>query len=756
MNLKLIKNFIKISILSITSYLIYKIAFIINIKMHENAVIEELNTIVYRMHINKYNLETVKKPNYKTNTNIQNILNFQYVNNNILKMNTFKNQPTLDQKWNINIFKYTQLNELNGVLSKYFTLKNKFNWNIKYNVTQKISEHSVYVKNFNYSVNTKPNDNNFDQIFCNNSVNKFKQNMEIKHYLFWTLILFFISNTLVSVFNLYITFNGVYLLTIVNLTALYITLLLGAWNITAKASVYFLEIKIYSLYISSSINSIVISWDYLSYAFSILVITICLSAVMYTRIYLYADANASDFLIKLNWFAFCMLLLVMSKNFILIYFFWEFIGITSAWLINFNSQRLDTFKSSIKAFFFNKISDLFLISALLIGYWTFNSAIITDWELSLVSVDVFDTKENKKNIIIMSWLFVLAASIKSAQIGAHIWLPDSMDAPVPASALIHSATLVSAGVYLLLRFFNIIQYANLLPLVALLGSITAFYGGIVASMQTDLKKALAYSTISHCGFLFVMVSIGSLNGALLYLFLHGIFKALSFICAGEAIRTHGGQQDINRMGSFFYVSPSLSTQLFVAMSNLCGLPFFLGYIFKNAFQTQLLTNSFLPYLIESFCLLGMLCSLYYFIKVFYIVCFSFKKYNYKEFKIIKKNSKHIFLGANKTPPILTIIFWTLYITSMLLVYKLFEQELTITTYTANNYLNKNLEFNLFNDSVIKNKFKINFFFFFYILFLTSIYIINSIYIVRNIKNTKQISKINTLLLIMSITYIFIV
>lgn len=231
-----------------------------------------------------------------------------------------------------------------------------------------------------------------------------------------------------------------------------------------------------------------------------------------------------------------------------------------------------------------------------------------------------------------------------------------MDAPVPASALIHSATLVSAGVYLLLRFESIFYSCNLSFFILSIGAVTAAYGGIVAALQTDLKKALAYSTISHCGFLFVAIGVGSAHTAVIYLFLHGFFKALSFICAGEAIRLFAGYQDSNRMGSLFFMSPGLCAQFFIAISNLCAFPFFFGYIYKNTLQNLLIVHASFGSLIQSLCIVGFLSSLFYFNKVFYTVCFGFSKNTYKSQYLIFKKALLSFLIPGRVPNILFIIF----------------------------------------------------------------------------------------------------
>lgn len=146
---------------------------------------------------------------------------------------------------------------------------------------------------------------------------------------------------------------------------------------------------------------------------------------------------------------------------------------------------------------------------------------------------------------------LVAAFVKSAQVGFHVWLPDSMEAPVPASALIHSATLVSAGIFVVLRLQPMLELSVVATtVIPLVGSVTALVGGFSALYQTDLKRVLAYSTISHCGFLFVLSSLSPVEFTLLYLYVHGFFKASSFLCVGNVIRFSKNYQDSRRMGMF--------------------------------------------------------------------------------------------------------------------------------------------------------------------------------------------------------------
>ena len=197
-----------------------------------------------------------------------------------------------------------------------------------------------------------------------------------------------------------------------------------------------------------------------------------------------------------------------------------------------------------------------------------------------------------------------------------------MEAPVPASSLIHSATLVSAGIYLLLKFQIIFSLTNLSEVIFYLGSITACYGGIVAASQTDMKKLLAYSTISHCGFIVASISLNNFVITIIYLYLHGLFKASTFFCAGSIIK-YNNTQDMRQMGM-------AKTQIFNTMTlivssvNLGGLPFTFGYLYKQTFLLNLNVTYFdnLPY---GLCIIGLLCSIVYVYKLIYYSCFDFRK-----------------------------------------------------------------------------------------------------------------------------------
>lgn len=324
--------------------------------------------------------------------------------------------------------------------------------------------------------------------------------------------------------------------------------------------------------------------DHISYSFALLTLSIALFVQAYAFAYFRYEPNTDRLIVFLNSFVASMVLLVLAGNLVVLFLGWELIGLTSFLLINFWSTRVGTLKAAFKAFSFNKVSDFFMFIVLVCAVLMFNTfdipTILTAFPLisELRYENLFEA--GLLNLFVFALLG--AAFIKSAQLGGHVWLPDSMEAPAPASALIHSATLVSAGVFLILRFYPICQHTwffhYALPWV---GLTTAWYGGAVAYFQNDLKRILAYSTISHCGFLMALTTYGSIDHTLLYLYVHGFFKALAFLCVGNILRFSRGYQDLRRMGQFWKYLPFEAFALVLILLNLSGLPFFFGFYIKH-------------------------------------------------------------------------------------------------------------------------------------------------------------------------------
>jgi NADH:ubiquinone oxidoreductase subunit 5 (subunit L)/multisubunit Na+/H+ antiporter MnhA subunit len=470
----------------------------------------------------------------------------------------------------------------------------------------------------------------------------FRSNLPV----FFYFGLLFILTTISSLFLLsYYGFYGVFFLNLITIllfwfsTLIYFNMFfidnlsfkinLGKWFIISLNYTVFFEIFI----------------DSVSYSFMFLTLTIAVFVYIYTFSYFRYEPNVERLTLLINSFVISMICLVTSGNFFVLFLGWELIGLTSFFLINFWSTRISTLKSAFKAFVFNKFSDASLLISVLLVFFLLNEISIQSF-LSQISIynNYYIIISNKDLPILelISFFFILCAFIKSAQFGFHIWLPDSMEAPVPASALIHSATLVSAGVFLLLRLSPMFEFSlYTYYIVPLVGSFTAFFGGLCSIYQSDIKKILAYSTISHCGFLMVCYSTYIPEYTVLYLYIHGFFKAAVFLCVGNIIRFSRNYQDFRRMGMFWKYLPFECFSSFVCLINLCGLPFTIGFYIKHLLLIGVYMDFKFLYFILLNILGGAIAGLIYSFRLFYFVFFDFKKAK----KIIYTQASNINLNS---------------------------------------------------------------------------------------------------------------
>ena len=470
--------------------------------------------------------------------------------------------------------------------------------------------------------------------------------------------------------------------------------------------------------------------DSISFSFILLTTSIALFVYCYAFSYFRLEPHIERLLIFLNMFVISMIFLVSSGNIISMFLGWELIGLTSFLLINFWTTRVSTLKAAFKAFTFNKFSDICLLFFCIILFSTVfctNIFVFQEFYINIINNNISFLFFDINIIEFMCFLITTAAFIKSAQIGAHIWLPDSMEAPVPASALIHSATLVSAGIYLILRFnfiYEISVYGNLvLPLV---GSITAFYGGLVASYQYDIKRILAYSTVSHCGFLVFLCSMYCHEYTILYLYVHGFFKAASFLCVGNIIRFNLNYQDIRYMGNFYKYLPFECYALFICFLNLAGCPFTFGFLIKHLLFTVADSQFYILYYITFTNLIfGALTGLFYCSKIFFNVFFDIKRskkivymqnhnLNFKNYKTDWVYFSATTIASNFAICSLIIIayFLNLYIFINFCNFDNIHSDITFTSILSNYYNFVNTDYNvLFNIGI----FNILFIFFFLIL-----------------------------------------
>jgi len=319
----------------------------------------------------------------------------------------------------------------------------------------------------------------------------------------------------------------------------------------------------------------------------LVVVTLVSSLVhIYSIGYMSHDPHKPRFMAYLSLFTFAMLTLVTSDNFLQLFFGWEGVGLCSYFLIGFWFKKDSANAAAIKAFVVNRIGDFGFALGIFLIFYLFGTVNysevfqqipqITDKELLFLGIHI-----NAIDLICI--LLFIGAMGKSAQILLHTWLPDAMEGPTPVSALIHAATMVTAGVFLVVRCSPIFEYSPLtLNIITVVGMTTAFFAATVALVQTDIKKIIAYSTCSQLGYMFFAVGVGAYNVAMFHLFTHAFFKALLFLGSGSVIHSFKDQQDINQMGAVYKKLPYTWILMIIGTLALTGFPFLSGFYSKDA------------------------------------------------------------------------------------------------------------------------------------------------------------------------------
>ena len=319
-----------------------------------------------------------------------------------------------------------------------------------------------------------------------------------------------------------------------------------------------------------------------------LVVVTLVSALVhiYSIGYMSHDPHKPRFMAYLSLFTFSMLTLVTADNFLQLFFGWEGVGLCSYFLIGFWFKKETANAAAIKAFVVNRVGDFgFALGIFLIFYLfgTVNYVEVFNQIPQIVEKKLLFLGINVGAIDLICILLFIGAMGKSAQIFLHTWLPDAMEGPTPVSALIHAATMVTAGVFLVVRCSPIFEYSPLtLNIITIVGMTTAFFAATVALVQTDIKKIIAYSTCSQLGYMFFAAGVGAYNVAMFHLFTHAFFKALLFLGSGSVIHSFKDEQDINQMGGVYKKLPYTYVFMIIGTLALTGFPFLSGFYSKDA------------------------------------------------------------------------------------------------------------------------------------------------------------------------------
>jgi NADH-quinone oxidoreductase subunit L len=287
----------------------------------------------------------------------------------------------------------------------------------------------------------------------------------------------------------------------------------------------------------------------------------------------------------LNFFTFFMLMLVTSDNFVQMFFGWEGVGLCSYLLIGFWYDRPTANAAAIKAFVVNRVGD-FGFALGIMGVFLLYDAVGFDTVFAATPEKVDTYFEflgyNVHALTTLCILLFIGAMGKSAQIGLHTWLPDAMEGPTPVSALIHAATMVTAGVFMVCRLSPMFEYApTALAMVTIVGASTAIFAATIGLVQTDIKRVIAYSTCSQLGYMFFAAGVSAYGAAMFHLVTHAFFKALLFLGSGSVIHAMSGEQDMRKMGGLYKLIPKTYVLMWIGSLALAGIPLFAGYYSKD-------------------------------------------------------------------------------------------------------------------------------------------------------------------------------
>lgn len=328
-----------------------------------------------------------------------------------------------------------------------------------------------------------------------------------------------------------------------------------------------------------------LKFDTLTAVMVIVVTTVSAMVHVYSIGYMSHDHSIPRFMAYLSFFTFAMLMLVTADNLIQMFFGWEGVGVASYLLIGFWFHKPTANAAAIKAFLVNRVGD-FGFALGIFGTFLLFDTIHLDTIFQMVAskqnVSISFLGGEFHALTVLCLLLFIGAMGKSAQLGLHTWLPDAMEGPTPVSALIHAATMVTAGVFMVARLSPMMEYSETaLAVITIVGAATAFFAATIGMTQTDIKRVIAYSTCSQLGYMFFALGVSAYSAAIFHLMTHAFFKALLFLGAGSVIHAMSDEQDMRKMGGIYRKIPFTYAMMWIGSLALAGVPFFAGFYSKD-------------------------------------------------------------------------------------------------------------------------------------------------------------------------------
>lgn len=387
--------------------------------------------------------------------------------------------------------------------------------------------------------------------------------------------------------------------------------------------------------------------DDLTVAMMLVVTFVSLFVHIYSIAYMKGDDGDQRFFSYMSLFTFAMLCLVAANDFILLFFGWEGVGLVSYWLIGFWYERESAVLGGLKAFIVNRVGDMGFLLAIACAVVYFGSADYAD-VFSLAAAKSTEMIRVAPGVMcslmtVMSILLFIGAAGKSAQVPLHVWLPESMEGPTPISALIHAATMVTAGVYMLCRMSPILHYSTTaLSIILVIGAITALSMGLIGIVQHDIKRVIAYSTLSQLGYMMMGVGSTAYAAGMFHLFTHACFKALLFLAAGSVILGMHHEQDMRRMGGLWKYMPITWITFLIGALALVAIPPFSGFYSKDtiieAIHVSIIPGASFAYVCA---LMGAFVTAIYTFRAFFLTFHGPCRFDHKQMQV--KESSWIIL-----------------------------------------------------------------------------------------------------------------